>query len=222
MAIAYLGNRGLHQGNASASGFFTVSPISEVLAGDLLLMNVAVLGGNAPVNINDSQGNVWRTNVSRLNSARVAICSCVLARELQTFDTITMQVGPNFAVKLNLEEFTGIAGTQIGAETASNSGSGTALSSGSTAPVIATEKLWVGAFAIDSAQASWTPDDTGFSIISAVGLALLSEYRITSGSGPQASTGTAGTTGTWAGAIAGFIAGGGPPEQRGLDLFLTR
>lgn len=226
MAIAAVGNRGSKAGTASLAGFATISPSVEVLAGDLLLMTVAVVGGVLPVSdVNDTQGNEWQVDVT-VGSARIAICSSVLAFELTPADVITLQIGASLLYNLDLEEFSGIIAPSPKDVTATGSGSGTALTSGTTAATAQNSELAVAAWQIASAEASFTPGgaDTAFGIVSQTGLGLFGQYAILSSTGTRAATGTAGTTGTWAGAQATYKGGAdvGLTEQPGPAPFLTR
>ena len=224
MAVVYQGNRGSTSGTSGLSGVVSISPTSEILQGHLLVLMVAALAGISPADINDTQGNVWQVDVSLLNTSRVAICSSVLDFELTAADVINLTVGVSLLYNLNLEEFSGVADEFWTDVSASNSGAGTALDSGTTAATTNVSEIAVAAFAINAAEASFTPGGaySPFGIVSQTGLALLGEYLVLSGTGTQNATGTAGTTGTWAGGIATYQAGGGTPEQRGPDPFLTR
>lgn len=224
MAVAYKGNRGSTTGTSPLSGLVTISPSIEVLAGDLLVLTVAALAGIVPTNINDTRGNEWQVDVSLLNTSRVAICSSVIDLELTTADVITLNVGVSLLYNLDLEEFSGVVDEAWGDVSASGSGAGTALNSGTTGTTNVAAEVVVAAIAVNSAEGSFTPGGSysGFGIVSQVGLGLLGEYLILSGTGTQNATGTAGTTGTWAGAIATYKSGGGTPEQRGPDMLLTR
>ncbi len=226
MAIARVGNRGTKTGTATLGGLATISPSVEVLAGDLLLLMVGTVAGLAAVDINDTQGNTWQTDVSLLNTSRVSICSSVLAFELTPADVITLQVGVSAVYNLNLEEFSGIVSPSWRDVTATASGAGTALTSGTTGTTAQNSELAVAAWAINSAEASFTAGGayTAFGIVSQTGLGLLGEFVVLSSTGTQSATGTAGTTGTWAGAQATYKGGAdiGLLEQRGPDPYMTR
>ncbi len=226
MAIVRVGNRGNATGTASLGGLATISPSSEVLAGNFLLLTVATVAGLAAVDINDTQGNEWQTDVSLLNTSRISICSSVSAFGLDADDVLTLQVGASAIYNLNLEEFSGIISPSWRDVTASASGAGTALTSGTTATTAQNSELAIAAWAINAAEASFTPGGaySAFGIVSQTGLGLLGQYVILSSTGTQSATGTAGTTGTWAGAQATYKGGAdiGLTEQRGPDPFLTR
>jgi hypothetical protein len=220
MAIAYKGNRGTKTGTTSAAGLATISPVSEALAGDLLVITVATLAGVSPLNVNDTQGNEWQVDNSLLNTARASICSCVLAFELTPADVISLNLGASLAYNLDLEEFSGvITPGQLGG-TSSASGAGTALTDGSLTGSGTNVK--VAAWAINAAESSFTPGGSmnAFGIVSQTGLGLFGQYIVSSGS--VSPTGTAGTTGTWAGVGAVYLPGAAQPEERGPDPFLTR
>ena len=224
MAISYIGNRGSKTGTSPLSGVVTISPSSEVLAGDLLVLTVAALAGVFPANINDTKGNEWQVDTTLLNTSRVAVCSSILTAELTAADVISLNVGVSLLYCLDLEEFAGILPEGWKDVTATGSGAGTALNSGTTGTTAQAAELALAAFAINAAEASFTPGGSysGFGIVSQPGLALLGEYLILAGTGTQNATGNAGTTGTWAGAISTYKGGAGTPEQRGPDPFLTR
>lgn len=231
MAIAYVGNRGSQAAAADAlTGLAHFTLTTEVLAGDLLVMSIASLGGLVAVDVNDSQGNVWQTDISRLNTCRVDVCSSVLANELRSGDTITVQLGLNVAYALNLEEFSGIVSPAWLDKTASNTGAGTALTSGTTATLSSGNFLLIGAWGINAAQASFTPvvngdgTPTAFTIVNGATVTVVGEYQIPSGGSPAGKSlaGTAATTGTWAGAIAAYDGGTPRPELSGPAPFITR
>ncbi len=226
MAVTYVGNRGSASGTSPLSGVVTISPSSEALAGDLLVLTVASLAGAVPLNIGDTQGNEWQIDVSALNTSRVAVCSSVLAFELALADIISLNVGVSLLYCLDLEEFAGAISPGWRDVSATGTGAGTSLNSGTTGTTSQAAEVAVAAFAINSAEASFTPGGSysAFGRVSQTGLALLGEYLILSGTGTQTATGTAGTTGTWAGAIATYKAGAdaGVTEQRGPDPILAR
>ncbi len=226
MAIVYVGNRGTKTGTSSVGGLATISPSKVVLAGDLLLLTVSALAGTFPQNVNDTQGNEWQVDTSLLNTSRVSICSSVLAFELQPSDVVSLNVGVSLLYNLDLEEYSGILSPAWRDVTATGSGAGTALTSGTTAATAQNSELAIAAWAINSAEASFTPGGSysAFGIVSQTGLGLLGEYLILSSTGTQSATGTAGTTGTWAGAQATYKGGSdvGLLEQRGPDQLLTR
>lgn len=224
MAIVYQGNRGTKTGTSALSGLATISPASIIEAGNLCVMTVAALVGAFPQNINDTQGNVWEVDLSLLNTSRVSICSSVLAFELQSTDTISLNVGVSLTYDIDLEEFSGILETAYKDVSATNSGAGTALTSGTTAATAQNSELAVAAWAIKAAQSTFTPGGSysAFGIVSQTGLALFGEYLILSSTGTQSASGTAGTTGTWAGGITTYKGGAGTPEIRGPDPFMTR
>ncbi len=226
MAIVYTGNRGTKTGTSALSGLATISPATIVRAGDLLVMTVAALAGVFPSNVNDTQGNEWQVDASLLNTSRVSICSSVLAFELQPADVISLNVGVSLIYNLDLEEYSGIVSPAWNDVTATGSGAGTALTSGTTGTTAQNSELAIAAWAINSAEASFTPGGaySAFGIVSQTGLGLLGQYVILSSTGTQSATGTAGTTGTWAGAQATYKGGAdiGLVEQRGPDPFLTR
>jgi len=224
MAIAYVGNKGSGTGTTSLGGVATIAPSSVVRAGDLLVMMVATLAGVFPSNINDTQGNEWQVDASLLNTSRVSICSSVLAFELDPSDVISLGLGVSVAYDIDLEEFSGILSPAWEDAEATNSGIGTALDSGTTSATLQAAELCVAAFAINSAEGSFVPAGgySAFGIVSQTGLGLLAEYLIVAGMGTQHATGTAGTTGTWAGAIATYRGGVAQPEERGPDAFLIR
>ncbi len=226
MAVTYVGNRGSSSGTSPLSGVVTISPSVEVLAGDLLVLTVASLLGIVPANVGDTKGNEWQVDVSALNTSRVAVCSSVLADELTPADSISLNVGVSLLYCLDLEEFGGVLSPAWRDVTASGTGAGTALNSGTTGATAQAAEVAVAAFAINAAEGSFTPGGSysAFGRVSQTGLALLGEYLILAGTGTQNATGTAGTTGTWAGAIATYKAGAdaGVTEQRGPDPFVTR
>lgn len=226
MAIVRVGNRGTKTGTSAVSGLGTVSPSSEVLAGNLLVMTVSALLGTVPLDVSDTQGNEWQVDVSVLNTARVSICSSVIAYELQTTDTISLNLGVSLTYDLNLEEFSGIISPAWKDVTATNTGAGTALTSGTTAATAQSSELAVAAWAINAAEASFTPGGsyTAFGIVSQTGLGLFGEFLVLAATGTQSASGTAGTTGTWAGAIATYKGGSDVSllEQAGPPPLLTR
>lgn len=224
MAIARVGNRGTKTGTSAISGLATISPASVVLAGDLLVMTVSALLGVFPSNVNDTQGNEWQVDLSLLNTSRVSICSSVLAFELQPTDVISLNVGVSLTYDIDLEEFSGIQDTAYKDVSATNSGAGTALTSGTTGTTAQNAELAVAAWAINAAESTFTAGGsyTGFGIVSQTGLALFGEFLILAATGTQSASGTAGTTGTWAGGLVTYKGGAGTPEQRGPDMFMTR
>ncbi len=226
MAIARVGNRGTATGTSPLSGVVSISPSSEVLAGDLIVLMVAALAGVVPTNVNDTQGNEWQVDASLLNTSRVSICSSVVAYELTPADSISLNVGVSLLYGLDLEEFSGIVSPAWKDVTATGSGAGTSVNSGTTSATAQNAELAVAAFAINAAESSFTPGGsyTAFGIVSQVGLGLLGEFLVLAATGTQNATGTAGTTGTWAGAIATYKGGSdiGLLEQRGPDPLLTR
>lgn len=226
MAIVYVGNRGTQTATSPISGLATISPSSIVLAGNLLILTVSALAGVFPSDVSDTQGNEWQVDISLLNTARVSICSCVLAYELQASDVISLGLGISLIYDLDLEEFSGILSPAWKDVTATGSGAGTALDSGTTAATAQASELCIAAYAINAAESSFTPGGSysPFGIVSQTGLGLLGEYLVVAGAGTQHATGTAGTTGTWAGAISTYKGGSdvGLLEQPGPSPFLTR
>ncbi len=227
MAIAYIGNRGsVASATAGLSNQASFSPSGEILAGHLLIVTVSSLVAGLQA-VTDSVGNEWQIDAEASNGATVAvaICSSVLANDLHPSDSVIVAfdaVATTF--DLNAEEFSGILSPAWLDKTASNSGIGTALNSGTTGATVLNDEVCVAAFGINAAEASWTKDAayTGFGIVSQVGLGLLSEYRIVAATGAQVATGTAGTTGTWAGAIATYEQGATLDEVRGPDPMIRR
>src|SRR6266568_988467 len=153
MAAARVGNRGSATGTSPLSGIVSISPSIEVLAGDLLVLTVAALAGISPLNVGDSQGNEWQVDSSLLNTSRVSVCSSVLAFELTPADTISLNVGVSLLYCLNLEEFSGVLSPAWRDVTATGSGAGTALNSGTTAATNQAAEVSVAAFAINAAEA---------------------------------------------------------------------
>lgn len=227
MAITYKGNRGTGTGSTSAlSSVALVSPASGLLAGDLAVLTVATLVATL-TSVTDSQGNEWEIDSAASNGATcsVAIASSVLAYELDPTATISLgfsAVATTF--DWNLEEFAGALSPAWFDQLASATGSGTALTSGTTPTLSQAAEVVIAAWAINSTEATFTPGGsyTALAIASQTGLGLLGEYLIVSATTAQSPTGTAGTTGTWAGCVATYKAGTSQPEIRGPDPLIRR
>jgi hypothetical protein len=213
MAITRVGNRGTGTGSSGALNVsVTISPTSALLASNLAILNVSSLVATL-ASVTDSQGNEWQIN------------SSVLAQGLRTTDTITLVFSlVNTTFDWDLEEFAGALSPAWFDKSASATGSGTALTSGTTATLSQSAEVSIAAWAINSTEGSFTPGGsyTAFAIASQAGLGLVGEFLVVAATTAQSPTGTAGTTGTWAGCVATYKAGAAQDEIAGPPPLIHR
>ena len=211
MAIAYVANRG--QRTFSPSSAATTITLTSVTAaaGDLVVLFLAIKSVNAVTfaSVADNVGgNTWTVDAQTITGTdATGIASAALVNALSgSTITVTMSgaVGVGCTANLSAEEFSGSATASWFDVGNTATGSGTALTAGTTASAQAGD-LGVACWGTLVTQSSFTTGAgyTGLTIVTATALALLSEYKL-GVSGAQSATGTAGTTGTWAGAQATY------------------
>lgn len=211
MAIAYVGNRGSGSPTISTATT-TFSPASTIVAGDLAVLMYAAAPTTARTlnSVTDTGSNTWTVDKQIQNgTALVVIASSVLTTQLTTGSTITATWSATMvgqSPRYNCEEFSGVVTATWTDVTASATGSGTAVTAGTTAAAAAGD-LGIGAWGI-AANTTFTADGshTKFTdVSSAAPLSLGGEYNV-SVSGAQSATMTAGATGNWAGVQATYKA----------------
>lgn len=215
MAIAYVANRAAVSGTGGGTTTITFSPASTASAGNLVVGAVGLNTGAArtlnTVTDNSGGGNSWQVDKQVQNGTAevIAVFSCSLVGSITSATTLTLTFSGTIATKYNvrLEEFSGAATATWLDVTASATGSGTSLTAGTTASAAASD-LGVAFWSISS-QSTFTQDGshTAFTTVNqAAGPSNMGEYNV-SVSGAQSATGTAGTTGTWAGVQATYKIG---------------
>lgn len=226
MAIAFVSNRGTATGNVTTgtNSTFTFSPNATCAAGDLVVIGIALsfqVTDRTVTTVTDNSGggNSWQVDQqNNLSTDGVAIVSCVLAGAITSSTVITVTVSGNFGTGntlkwlVDLEEYSGVVTSNWFDVGAVGSGSGTALTSGTTGSA-ASGDLGLAYWAMTVLAASFTPGAgyTAFTEVSQTLQALLGEYQLNV-SGAQSATGTSGTTGPFAGAQVTYKAAASNPS----------
>lgn len=224
MAIAFVSNRGAPAGSIAAGSVttFTFSPNGTAVAGDLVVIGLALKFNNvgrtvSSVADNSGGGNVWQVDQQVSNGLdTVALVSCVLAGQITAATVITVTLSGtvgltnNFFWLADLEEYSGVATSSWFDVGATATGTGTALTAGATGAAAAGD-MGIAYWAMTVLAASFTPAGgyTAFTEVSQTAQALLGEYQL-GVSGAQSATGTSGTSGTWAGAQGTYKGAGAP------------
>lgn len=206
--------------NASATTS-TLTFTTGVLAGHTLIGVVAWESSAASVptisSIVDSRGNTWTTtpdvSINSDGTVAIAVIRARVTTAFQAGDTVTITISLSRSRwAWQVDEFDDINATTPKNVTATSSGSGTNLTTGTTSATAQAYELVYAAFGFPAGRSPTVPSgwsSSGSSVETSAGSsdrAALAAWKYTSATGTQAGSLTLASSGTWAGAIAAYKA----------------
>lgn len=213
-------------GSASAATTCTTTYPAATVAGDLLEVEIAVDGGKIVGTVGDGTSvYIKATSIANVNTDLEIwyVNTTSVSRPAGTVLTMTIAAAQSANCAIDWKEYSGVATGNSLDRVATNTGTGTAVSTGVTIGLSAAPELALGVVAspgnpVITPQNTWTQHSTSYQVAN---LALNSEGQIQgSAGGTPAAAFTLGTSQIWAGAIATFkaAAGGTVSAQRSILL----
>lgn len=186
---------------ASTSLTFTLPTGTATTLGDTLTLHVGTY--HAATTVADTRANTWKIDSQTINgTSSVIVCSTILTTALAAGDTITVTLATAATAGLLLLEW---SGGMVLDQSATGSGSTSALDGGTTPATTSATDLILGVFAVSGTAAAhpFTPA-AGFTALTSVGATSFvrtvdSEYQLSSTTGAQDATATASSATEWAG-----------------------
>ena len=190
-------------GSLTASATRTSSVVSVgspgVVGGDTLVVNLLLSSTTSvtgAVSVRDTAGDTY-TVARDVNDGsagdRTLTLVAVRVQPLAAGATVTLTYPSSVETHVSVDEFSGVTGVDV---TAGATGTGTAFSSGSTAPTAQASEILVGNLGAESATTpAWAAGWTALPTLAVSNDYLRSAYRIVTAAGGYSATGTSG--GQW-------------------------